>query len=85
MECQELYRQVNATLQRQTEAELRERARHPYEILPETSWRQFIQLWVFGYKTGLVPSDKQQTQKVRDLIKYYERIQRLENWRGTHG
>lgn len=85
MEHQELYRQVYATLRQQNEAELRERALHPYAVSPETGWKQFVQLWVFGRKTGLVPSDKQQLQKVLDLTAYYERIQRLENWRGTHG
>ena len=85
MEHPELYRQVYAALRQQNEAELRERALHLSEISPETGWQQFVQLWNFGRKTGLVSSDKQQAQKVLDLIKYYERIQKLENWRGTHG
>ena len=85
MEHQALYRQVYAALRQQNETELRDRARHPHEISPETSWQQLVQLWNFGCQTGLVSSDKQQTQKVLDLIKYYERIQQFENWRGAHG
>lgn len=85
MEHQELYRQAYAALRQQNEAELRERALHPYCARPEANWQQFVEIVEFCWQIAPVQSDYQRAEKLNAWAGYFERVQKLTRWRHERG
>ena len=77
-EAQEAYRLWN-------EAELRERLHAIDKQSPQESWQQYVTLVEFCWKLAPWPSEHQRKQKMAALTQYYDRVQKLEMWRGQHG
>jgi hypothetical protein len=85
MEHKELYRQAYAALREQNEAELRERAQHPYRTHPETNWQQFVELVEFCWRIAPAQSDYQRYEKLNAWARYFERVEKLAVWRHERG
>ena len=80
-----LYRQAYEAYRQMNEAEERYRVQNAGQLVPQEAWRQFVDLWEFGWQMGLTPSDRQREQKITDLAHYYRQVQRLEIWRRARG
>lgn len=81
----ELYRQAYEQYRQWNEAELIDRARNAGKLSPEEAWRQYLALFDFAREACPPQSDWQRKQHLDDLARYYERVQKLETWRQTHG
>ncbi len=80
-----LYREAREAYRQWNEAELRERLQRADTHPPDKAWWEFVDLWEFGWRLNLQPSEGQQQQKLVDLNRYYERLRRFEAWRTARG
>ena len=78
-----LLRGAQAAYRQWNEAELREKLQRAGSRPADEAWRQFVDLWEFGWQMRLQASETQQRQKLNDLRLYYEQIRKLETWRKT--
>ena len=67
------------------EAELIERIRQAGQKSPIQKWIEFLALMEFGLQIKPEPSKYEQKQKMMMLTKYYQAIEKLEQWREKHG
>ena len=81
----ELYRRAYESLRQWSEAERIERARSAGRLSPEEGWRQYVDLFEFGWQIGVQQRQWQHNLKAADLARYYERIRRFEAWRRARG
>ena len=81
----ELYRRAYESLRQWSEAERIERARSAVRLSPEEGWRQYVDLFEFGWQIGVQQRQWQHHLKATDLARYYERIRRHEAWRRARG
>lgn len=81
----ELYRHAYELRRQYNEAELRERIRNAGKRPPNKAWQQFVALWEFGRQMNLKPSQREEEQKMAALVRYLERVQKLEAWRAANG
>lgn len=77
----ELYRKAYESLRQWSEIEKVERAREAGRLSPEEAWRRYVDLFEFGWQIGIRQSQRQHEQKMADIARYYERVQRFEAWR----
>ncbi len=81
----ELYRYMREKYREWNLAEQRDRYLTAHERTPEQSWQEFLSLWEFARRQNYTQSLYQQTDKHAALVRYYERVQKLEDWRSTGG
>ena len=77
----ELYRRAYESLRQWSEVEKVERAREAGRLSPEEAWQRCVDLFEFGWEIGIRQSQWQHEQKMADIARYYERVQRFETWR----
>lgn len=77
-QAQEWYRQWNA-------AERKARLEGVGKLSPQTAWKQYVDLWEFGWQTNIQPNQHQIKQKIDAMDLYYERVAKLEAWRCSRG
>ncbi len=81
----ELYRKAYELHRQWNEAELKERLRIANKRTSRQGWRQYLELWEFGWNMHLRQSQRQILEKIKALDEYYIRIQKFEAWRRFHG
>lgn len=82
----ELYRQAREWYREMNVAEDRERYRTAGERSPGQGWQEYLSLWEFCMNLShYPPSERQQKQRMADWERYYERIQKFEEWRRQRG
>lgn len=82
---QELYRQAYALLQDWGEAAETERLLTTASLSFAERWRQFQALVMFSRSIQPQLSPYEQAEKQAAVDRYYEAVQRLEEWRQQHG
>jgi hypothetical protein len=81
----QLYQQAYAALREWNEAELVDRAQDTSKLSPADAWRQYASLVKLCYRLAANGNDWQRRLKLVELNLHYERLQKLEHWRTTHG
>ena len=81
----ELYRQAYQQYQQVNEWEVRERLGKRKHLSPLEAWRQYVDVVEFCWLFCPSQSQRQRTEKLMALNRYYERVQTLEAWRRQHG
>jgi hypothetical protein len=81
----ELYRKTYQLYRQWNDAELVERIRNAGSLSPRQGWEQYVDLWEFCIELSPQPSTLQSKRKFFEWLKYYSRIQSLEEWRGRDG
>ncbi len=79
----ELYRKAHEALQQWSDAKLLYRVQADASLSPQEAWKRYVDLIEFGWWLCPQPSQWQREQKLADLTRYYERLQKFENWRRT--
>ncbi|MCX7855241.1 MAG: hypothetical protein N2556_04555 [Anaerolineae bacterium] len=77
----ELYRQAYEQYRRWNEAEEAERAHDARRLSPQEAWRRYVELVEFCWKLCPQRSETERQEKLAALERYYESVQRLEEWR----
>jgi hypothetical protein len=77
----ELYRTALEYYRQWNEAELLDRLRNAGSSAPDAEWLKYIDLWEFGWRMGLRPSQRQHSLTMAEWTEYYDRLQRFETWR----
>jgi hypothetical protein len=77
-QAREWYRQMN-------EAERKAHWEEAGKLSSQEAWKQYVDLWEFGWRTNVQPSQHQVQQKVESLERYYDRLAKLEAWRRLRG
>jgi hypothetical protein len=77
----ELYRQAQHSYKEWNQVELAERVRNAGELTPQQGWERYVGLWEFCMKIAPQPSQQQRLQRIADLVRYYQRMQKVEAWR----
>lgn len=80
-----LYRQAQEWYRQWNEAERKARWEAVGKISSQEAWQQYVDLWEFGWRTKVQPSQHQIRQKISALECYYERVAKLEAWRRDRG
>jgi hypothetical protein len=81
----ELYRKAYQLYREWNEEELRWRVRHTGQLSPQEGWKRYADLWEFCMKLAPTPSEQQRKIRSAEREAYYDRMQRIESWRRTHG
>ena len=81
----ELYRQAYQLHQQWYEAELKEQVRTAGQSSQQQAWQQYLDLWSFGRQIQPESTLWQQEEKMVALVRYYDRVQRMEAWRNKRG
>ncbi|KAA0224157.1 hypothetical protein EDS67_24630 [candidate division KSB1 bacterium] len=77
----ELYRQAQEYYRQWNVAKLRERAEMAGKLSSQELWQRYLALIEFGLSISRHPSDWQRQQKLDHVAQYYERVQKMEEWR----
>ncbi len=80
-----LYRQAQEWYRQWNEAERKARWEEAGKLTPQEAWQQYVDLWEFGWRTNVQPSQHQIKVKIEALERYYERVVKLEAWRRDRG
>ncbi len=80
-----LYRQAQEWYHQSNLAEQKERWESAGKLSSLEAWKQYVDLWEFGWRTHVQPSQHQIQQKLEALERYYERVAKLEAWRRSRG
>ncbi len=80
-----LYRQAQEWYRQWNDAERKARWEAAGKLTPQEAWEQYVDLWEFGWRTNVQPSQHQIVQKVEALERYYDRVVKLEAWRSSRG
>ena len=81
----ELYRYAHQLHRQRNEAELKARVQNAGSYPLQQAWQQYLALWEFSRQMNLRPTQQQNKQKLTTWTRYYNRVQKLETWRITHG
>lgn len=66
-------------------AELQRKIQDAGRKKQEQKWQEFLSIMEFGMMIKPNPSEQEHHQKIGTLNRYYQRIQRFEEWRLHHG
>jgi hypothetical protein len=80
-----LYRQAREWYRQWNAAEQKARWDEAGILSPQEAWEQYVNLWEFGWRMNVQPSQHQIRQKLEALERYYERVAKLEAWRRSRG
>lgn len=81
----ELYKQAQEYYRQWNEAKAEARAAATASSTPAELWRQYETLWKFGWRLCPEPDGWAWQQKAEALDLYYQRLERLEEWRHNRG
>lgn len=81
----DLYRYAYQLHRQWHEAERKARLRSADTPSAQQGWQQYVALWEFGWQLKLKPSQGQRQQKLAALMRYYNRVEKLETWRAIRG
>lgn len=76
-----LYKKAYLFYREWNEQELKDRRRRAGERSPLESWKQYVALWEFCVNHGTLPGARQRQQRMKDWMRYYERVQLFESKR----
>lgn len=76
-----LYRQAYEYYRQWNEAKLLERAERAAKLSSQELWQRYLALIEFGFNISRQPSDWQRRQKLDHIVQYYERVQKMAEWR----
>jgi hypothetical protein len=80
-----LYHQARQSYLQLNQAELLARVHNVGGLTPRQAWVQYAGLWELCLKLAPQPSQYQRLERVADLERYYQRMQKIESWRQTNG
>jgi hypothetical protein len=80
-----LYRQAQEWYRQWNVAKRKARWEVAGKLSPQEAWQQYVDLWEFGWRTNVQPSQHQIRQKIEALERYYDRVAKLEAWRRARG
>jgi hypothetical protein len=81
----DLYRQAQEWYRQWNVAERKARWEEAGKRSPQEAWEQYVDLWEFGWRTNVQPSQYHIRQKIESLERYYECVAKLEAWRRSRG
>ncbi|MFQ5822641.1 MAG: hypothetical protein ACE5JB_01140 [bacterium] len=81
----DLYRKALEFYRQWNETELIERIHNAGKLTPEKGWQRYVALVEFCWQLCPQQSERQRTQKLREIDRYYARVKRLEAWRKANG
>jgi hypothetical protein len=81
----DLYRQARQSYQEWNRAELSARVHNAGNLTAQQAWKQYAGLWELCMKIAPQPSQQQRFERVVDLQRYYQRMQKIEAWRQENG
>jgi hypothetical protein len=81
----DLYRWARQSYLEWNRAELMKRVQKAGNITAQQGWKQYVGIWEFCMKLAPQPSQQQRRERLANLDRYYQRMQKIEAWRQVHG